>query len=993
MDQSFRLPAGGRVERHRRLAFTFDGRALSGLPGDTLASALLANGVHLVGRSLRYHRPRGILSAGVEEPNALVQVGTGALVEPNARATVVELYDGLEATSQGGWPSVDRDLAAVADMLAPDGFAYRTRWPVPLWMRWERRVRRRASGGRAPARADAQRYDRRHAHCDVLVVGAGPAGIAAALAAGRAGARVILADEQMEPGGRFLGERSIVGGRPAVAWVRDAVAELARLPEVRRLPRTTVFGYYDHNYLAALERVTDHLGPAADPRLPRHRLWTIRAREAVLATGGIERPLVFADNDRPGVMLAAAVRTYVNRFAVAPGRRAVVVTNNDDAYRTALDLHAAGLAVGAVVDVRAEAGGALVAAVRAAGIDVVPGHTVRAVRGRTRVQAVELAPAASASAARGAHTIECDLVAISGGWAPAAHLYSQSRGTLRYDESSGAFVPASSPQAVRAVGTCAGSLAAAACLAEGFAAGAAAARACGFGDGVAPAAPSCPEPPEERADPRAAVVAPPRARRRAFVDFFADVTAADIQLASDAGFGFVEHLKRYTTAATGPDQGKTSALNALVTLAEVREIGVPEVGHTTFRPPYTPVTLGAIAGRDVGPLLDAVRRTPMHAWHEPHGAVFENVGQWKRPWYYLRDGEVMGQAVAREVRAARARVALLDASTLGKIDVQGPDAGTFLDRIYTNRVSSLAAGRCRYGLMLGEDGMVMDDGVVTRLGPDHFLVSTTTGNAARVLAWLEEWLQTEWPSLRVYCTSVTEQYAVAAIVGPRARDVLRPLTDVDLDPARFGFMSVRDGRVAEVPARVFRVSFTGELSYEVTVPADRGLEVWEAIVEEGRRWDITPHGTEALHVLRCEKGYIAVGHETDGSVTPGDLGMEALCAKDKDFIGRRSLRRADTTRPDRKQLVGLQTDDPHEVLPEGAQLVADLRARPPMTMVGHVTSSYWSPTCGRSIAMALVRNGRALLGRSLHVPLADRTPVVTVVEPRFFDPEGVRLRG
>jgi sarcosine oxidase subunit alpha len=982
--QPFRLPAGGRIDRHRELGFTFDGRGLTGYAGDTLASALLASGVHLVARSARYRRPRGILTAGPEEPSALVQLEAGGITEPGARATQVELYEGLEAYSQAGWPSLGADLGEVADHLAPAGLGHRVRWPVPLSMRGERWLRRRA-GGRAPARPDPARYERRHAHCDVLVVGAGPAGLAAALAAARTGARVILADERPQPGGRLLDERADPeDGRSAAEWVRAAVAELAAAPEVRRLARTTVFRYGDHNFLSAVERVTDHLGPFADPRVPRQRLWKIRARQVVLATGAIERPALFDGNDRPGIMLAGAVRTYVGRYAVRPGSRAVVVTAGDDAYRTALDLVAVGVEVAAVVD-RRPAGGVLAERARAAGIEVLAGATVSRTRGRRRVRAIEVAPAG-----RDRRWIECDLVAMSEGWIPAVHLFSQSRGRLRWDESIAAHVPDAAVQPVRSVGACAGVFELVRGLADGLAAGAEAARGCGFGDGVAP-----PMPLLAHASP-SPVAAPPPPRvapgRRAFVDFQTDVTVEDVRLAVASGFDLVEHLKRYTGAGTGPDQGKTSGVNTLEVLAELRETGVPELGHTTFRAPVVPVTFGALAGRDVGPMLDAVRRTPMHAWHEARGAVFENVGQWKRPWYFPRPGEVMGQAVAREVRAARTGLAVFDASTLGKIDVQGPDAGVFLDRVYTNAMSTLPAGRCRYGLMLTEDGMVMDDGVVTRLGPEHFLLSTTTGNAARVLAWLEEWLQTEWPDLRVHCTSVTEQWAVATILGPRSRELLRELTDVDLAPERTPFMSMRSGRVAGIPARLSRISFTGELSFEVAVAASQGLRLWQALIDAGAAWDVVPHGTEALHVLRCEKGYVMVGHETDGTVTPVDLGLEGMLAKDRDFIGRRSLARPDTARADRKQLVGLRTDDPHAVLPEGAQLVADPARRPPMTMVGHVTSSYWSPTLDRSIALALVRGGRGRLGQRLYAPLPDGTVAATVVEPRFVDPEGTRLR-
>jgi sarcosine oxidase, subunit alpha len=984
-----RLATGGRIDRSRPMGFTFDGRRYQGFAGDTLASALLANGVHLVGRSFKYHRPRGIFSAGAEEPNALVQLGTGPRTEPNVRATQVELYEGLVAHSQNCWPSVGLDLGEASNLLSPlfpAGFYYKTfMWPPSLWHLYERLIRRAAGMGEAPREPDPDRYEHVHAHCDVLIVGAGPAGLAAALAAGQSGARVILADEQAEMGGSLLSEPL---ERVGHAWREASLAALPSFPETRLLRRTTAFGYYDHNYLGLLERVTDHLGTKALQHLPRQRLWKVRARQVVLATGAIERPLVFAGNDRPGVMLAGAVRSYLNRYAVRPGR-VVVFTNNDSAYATALDLYAAKVAV-TVVDTRSEPAGALPQRARADGIRVLAGHAITATRGHRKVREVEVQRLRDGAIVDAAEKLLCDVVAVSGGWNPTIHLQSQSRARPRYDEVLGIFLPGPAVQAERSAGACNGAFTLTACLQEGARAGVEAAEAAGFAAQL-PELPSIAEPAEQPAQQLWQVPG----KGKAFVDLQNDVTAADIGLALREGYRSVEHVKRYTTTGMGTDQGKTSNVNALGIIAETTGQSIPEIGVTTFRPPYTPVTFGAIVGRNCGALFDPVRRTPMHAWHETRGAVFEDVGQWQRPWYYPRPGETMAEAVGREVGAARSGVVILDASTLGKIDLQGRDVAELLNRVYTNAWGKLAIGRCRYGLMLGEDGMVFDDGVTTRLGERHYLMSTTSGGAARVLAWLEEWLQTEWPELQVWCTSVTDQWATISLSGPDSRRLLAGLApDVDLDPAAFPHMSMREGQVAGVLARIFRISFTGEQGYEIQVPASYGLPLWEQCMAAGASYGITPHGTEAMHVLRAEKGYIIAGQDTDGTVTPDDLGMEWIVSKQKpDFLGKRSLARADIARNDRKQLVGLLPDDPRELLEEGAQIVVEPTERIPMAMIGHVTSSYRSPNLEHSFALAMIREGRSRLGQKLYVPMAGRTITVTVTDPVFVDKDGERLRG
>ena len=996
MTQRNRLPQGGRVDRGRRLDFTFNGKPYTGFHGDTLASALLANGVRLVGRSFKYHRPRGIVGSGVEEPNALVQLGTGAQTLPNYVATQIELYDGLEAESVNCWPSVRFDLRAVNGLISrflPPGFYYKTfMWPRSFWPLYERQLRKAGGLGVAPTGPDTDRYDKMNAHCDVLVVGSGPAGIAAALEAGRAGARVVLVDEQQELGGSLLASRRTIGTEWAGDWLEAALAELRGMGEVRLLPRSTAFGYYDHNFVAVLERVTDHLGPTAG-YAPRQRIWRIRAKQVVLATGAIERPLVFRNNDRPGVMLASAVSTYVHRYGVAPGRRAVVFANNDNAYVTALDLFDAGVDVEAVVDLRPETRGELPRKVAALEIEVLTGSGLVDVHGGKGVEAVDVMRVEGGSAVGEPRRIECDLVAVSGGWNPTLNLHSQSGGQPRFDDALSCFVPGPPAQAERSAGSCNGVFTLGESLAQGTAAGAAAAGDAGFGDGM-PSAPA-PDANDWPESPYSACwivpgTKPVTRESKSFVDLQTDTTAADIAVSALEGYEMIEHVKRYTTLGMGTDQGRTGAVNGIGALAEVLGRPISEIGTTTFRQPYTPVTFGAIAGRDLRDLFDPVRKTPIHEWHVRAGAQFEDVGQWKRAWYYPRPGEALHEAVDRECLAVRNAVGVLDASTLGKIDVRGPDAAAFLDRVYINGWTRLGVGRCRYGFMLNEEGMVLDDGVTARLSEKHFLMHTTTSGAATVMAWLERWLQTEWPDLEVYLTSVTDHWATVSINGPRARRVLgRMCGDVDLSADAFPFMSVRTGTVAGVPARIFRISFAGELSFEVNVDAGYGLHVWEAAMEAGEEFDITPYGTEAMHVLRAEKGYVIVGQDTDGSVTPVDLGVGRMVSRRKDFLGRRSLAMEHLVREDRKQLVGLLTEDDQEVLPEGGQIVDDPSARTPVPMLGHVTSSYYSPNLGRSIAMGIVKGGRRREGDLVHVSIgAGRSIPARIASASFYDPKG-----
>jgi len=990
MTRPLRTAAGGHVDRSQVLHFEFDGRRLTGFAGDTLASALLANGVHLVGRSFKYHRPRGILAAGTDEPNALVTVRRDAArYTPNLRATQVELYHGLCAESQNRWPSLNFDFGAINDWFAPllpAGFYYKTfMWPRSAWSRlYEPRIRAAAGLGRAPEHPDPDRYANRFAHCDVLVVGAGPAGLAAARAACEAGARVILCDEQPRPGGSLLTQSS--------AWLDETLQFLGAHPEVTLLPRTSAFGYFPHNLVGLNERLTEHLAqPQADQA--RERQWQVRAKEVVLATGALERPLVFPGNDRPGCMLAGAARTYLNRYGVLPGSRAVLVTACDEGYRAALDLHAAGVAIALIADVRDAAGGDLPAAARRSGIPVETRMTVLGTRGRLRVNAVRLQRLNEHGQPEGAaRSLECDLLMMSGGYTPSVHLFSQSRGKLEWSDAVQSFLPAQAAERVRSAGACRGVFSLEAVVADGKQAGAAAAEASRSSETQPAPVLSAPEPTQRGY--LGALPHPGGIPHKAFVDWQNDVTSADLVLATREGFRSIEHVKRYTTTGMATDQGKTSNLNALGIVARELERPIPAVGLTTFRPPYSPVTFGSFAGLARGALFDPIRTTPIHDWAARWGAVFEDVGLWKRARHFPRAGESMDAAVARECRGVREHCGLFDASTLGKIEVVGPDAATFMERMYVNNWSSLAVGRARYGLLLRDDGFIFDDGVVARTAVDRFHVTTTTTGAPRVLALMEDYLQTEWRELRVWLTSTTEQWAVIALQGPKARLVLEGLVaGVDLSPTALPHMGVTHGRICDVPMMLCRVSFTGELGFEINVPADYGAVVWEAVHHAGQEHGLTVYGTETMHVLRAEKGYIIIGQDTDGTVTPEDGGLGWMIGKKKaDFVGKRSLERPAFRTPDRKQLVGLLTLDPAVVLEEGAQLQEEGAAagrRP----IGHVTSAYHSATLGRSIALALVAGGRSRVGQKLNVPMPGGPVPVTVSSPVFYDPTGARLNG
>lgn len=1001
MSQKNRLAQGGRIDRSKVLNFSFAGQNYKGYEGDTLASALLANGVDVVGRSFKYSRARGIAGHGSEEPNGVIQLGTGASTIPNVRATQQELYAGLVSNPVAGWPSVNFDLMSwvgKAGAMMPPGFYYKTfMYPQKLWMTYEHFIRKAAGLGKAANAPDPDTYDKLNHHCDVMVVGGGPAGLSAAYAAAKTGARVIIADEQNEMGGHLLTFDQPINGQAASLWVSEIVSELMAMDNVKVLPRTTVFGYYDHNFLAALERRTDHISEVA-AHGTRQRMHRIRAKQVILAAGAQERPLVFGNNDIPGVMLASSVTTYIKRYGVIPGNALIVSTANDSGYQAAIEWAKAGRKVVGIADSRSASNGALVKEAQALGINVWFGHAVIEAKGSRRVYSAEVAPinAQGDRVTGNSKSYDCDTVATSGGWSPVVHLSCHTGSRPVWNNEIIGFVPGKTVQAQLCVGSILGDHQLADCISKGFDIGAQAAAAAGVEKTVSLSKPSVERVEEGKA--QALFLVPhkkPVSRApKQFVDFQNDVTAAGIELATREGFESIEHVKRYTALGFGTDQGKLGNINGMAITAKSLGKTIEETGTTIFRPSYTPSTFGAIAGRDADTLFDPMRYTAMHQWHVKNGALFEDVGQWKRPWYYPKPGETMQQSLDRECLATRNSVGILDASTLGKIDIQGKDAREFLNRVYTNAWSKLAVGKCRYGLMLKEDGMIMDDGVTSCLSDNHFILTTTTGGAANVLEWLELWHQTEWPELEVYMTSVTDHWSTMTISGPNARKVLAKVcNDIDLDKDAFKFMDWREGTVSGVKARVFRISFTGELSYEINVPANDGLFVWEAVMEAGKEFGITPYGTETMHILRAEKGFIIVGQDTDGSVTPFDMDMGWCVGMNKEFsfIGKRSFTRPDTQKAERKQFVGLKTKNPNEVLPEGAQAVWDPNQPIPMTMVGHVTSSYYSAVMGRSIALAVIKDGINRKGDSIYFPLADgRTIEAEICDFVFYDPKGER---
>lgn len=1002
MTQKNRLHNGGRIDRSKPLTFTYNGKNFQGFKGDTLASAMLANGIDIVGRSFKYSRPRGIVASGAEEPNAVLQLGaTEATQIPNVRATQQELFDGLVSKATNGWPSVQSDamsvLGKVGGKMMPPGFYYKTfMFPKAMWPTYESIIRKAAGLGRSPLVNDPDSYDSVNQHCDILIVGGGPAGLVAALTAARSGARVILADEQNEFGGSLLSTKETLDGKPASEWLNTVVTELASFSEVTLLPRSTVNGYHDHNFVTIHQRCTDHLSDLAPVNQVRQRMHRVRAKWVVLATGAHERPLVFANNDVPGCMVANAVSTYINRYGVVPGSELVVMTTNDYGYQAALDWDCAGRKVIAIVDTRANPSGDRIAEARQRGLRIITGSAIIDVQGSKRVSGVSVAAINSdGSKLTGPVTkLSADTLATSGGWSPVIHLSSHTGSRPVWNDKVGGFVPGPTVQKQLTAGGINGCYQLGSAMFEGLKAGLQAVTEVGLSVRKM----ALPKVVKVKEGASMALFHIPHLKSTAqapkqFVDFQTDVTAAAIELACREGFESIEHVKRYTAMGFGTDQGKLGNINGMAIVAKTLNKTISQTGTTIFRPNYTPITFGAIAGRNCGPLFNPKRYSAMQQWHLDRGAKFEDVANWQRPWYFPQAGESMQQTLDRECVATRESVGILDASTLGKIDIQGKDAREFLGRVYSNAWGKLAVGKCRYGLMCGEDGMVFDDGVSACLSENNFLMTTTTGGAARVLEWLEIYHQTEWPELEVYFNTVTDHWSTMTISGPNSRKLLAELTDYDLSNENFSFMDWKQTTVAGVPARVFRISFTGELSFEINVQANYGLHVWEKLFEHGKKYNLTPYGTESMHVLRAEKGFIIAGQDTDGSVHPYDLGM-GWCVSNKkafSYIGKRGMNRQDCVRDDRKQLVGLKTKDPKVVLPEGAQGVLDPKAAIPMPMVGHVTSSYWSANLERSIAMGFVKGGLSKMGQTVYYPLADGTVIeAQICSPIFLDPKGER---
>jgi sarcosine oxidase subunit alpha len=977
-----RRAEGGAIDRARPVRFQFNGRPYSGFVGDTLASALLANGVHLVGRSFKYHRPRGIQGAGYEDASAVVQL-VGDEDAPNVLATSLRLREGLSAKSINCWPGPGFDLAAVlqaASRIIPAGFYYKTfKWPHWHW--FEPYIRRAAGLSRGSATGSPNLvYENRYDHCDVLVVGAGPAGLMAAVVAARSGLRVVLADDGIAPGGRLRSESTRIEGKPALVWVQAMIDELDSYPNVLRLQDATVWGYHEGNFLTIVERRPDN----SRIHQRNRKLW---AKQVVLATGAIERPIVFANNDRPGVMLASAVRTYLNAYAVIPGRRAVIFTNNDSAYETAFDLHDAGIDVAAVVDTRARVSSAISERLATLGIPHLIDHVIHDTRGRLRVKRVGVRPRNGGVG----HAFDCDLVAVSGGWNPAVHLFSQSRAKLRYETELATLVPCEAWQETQVAGAAAGKFRLADCLRDGASAGVEAANRAG-GAAEPPPRPATEPEAEYAISPCWVVDGDAEANAKSFIDMIGDVTVADIRLALREGYESIEHVKRYTTAGMGLDQGKMGNLNVIGLVAETLGRALGDIGATTFRSPYTPVEFGAIAGNRPGPFILPARRTPMTEWHETAGAkMYEAGARWQRPGYYPQPGESMQDAIERESRAVRESVGIYDGSPLGKFEIKGPDAVRLLDLAYTNAWGSLALNHGRYGVMLTDDGLMSDDSVTFRLGADRYLMMSATGNADQTYARLERMIQVERPDLKVLITPLTSQWANATVCGPKARDVLRRAgTDIDLAGDSFPFMAVREGVLAGLPVRIFRVSYTGELSFEVNTPSRHGAELWQRLIDGGADFGICPVGSEANHVLRIEKGFLSFGHEVDGTVDPFDLGMAWVVSKQKsDFIGKRAMEIRRRGEPCRRELVGLLSDDPEVTIPEGAPLTP---RGDRCDSEGFVSASVRSVANNRSIALALLDNGRARMGETVHARLPERVIRATVTAPVFYDPDGSRMR-
>ena len=997
MSQSHRISNEGLLNRNKEISFKFNGKKYTGYEGDTLASALLANGVHLVSRSFKYHRPRGFFGAGVDEPNAKLQILLNGHSEPNVNATEFELVEGIEATSQNCWPSVNFDVGAINNFLNkffPAGFYYKTfMWPKSFWYKiYEPFIRKTAGFGVASIEKDRERYEHKYEYCDLLVAGSGPAGLSSAYAAAKNGAKVILAEDKPRFGGSLLTDEVTIDNLSGKAWTDKIITELKEMPNVIVKNRSQVFGYYDHNMTVMIEKTGDHLKDK--PKyVPRQRLWYIRAKEVILSTGSIERPIVFGNNDTPGVFLSAAAKEYIKVYGVLVGKKPLVFTNNDSGYETALEFKKHGVDP-IILDTREEHSSELIDSAKNQNIKIKFASAVIAANGYKKVNSAQIGKLnKDKTSFVNSETIECDCICVSGFWTPTVHLASQSGNKLKFDDKIDAFVPDKSKQNETSIGASKGTFTLQDILDEGFKKGFDISKKITNNNNLT-STPSSNEIKKSPHDKFWCSPLPKDKNFKRFVDFQNDVSVSDIEVALREGYRSIEHVKRYTTLGMATDQGRTSNLNGLQLVANVEKKIVPQVGHTTFRPPFTPITIGAIVGREVDMEYMPTRKTPMHSWHEKNNAIFVDAGAWKRPRYYKQGNENLLEASKREAKNVREHVGICDVTTLGKIDIKGPDAAEFLNRVYTNGWSKLSIGKARYGVMLREDGIVMDDGTTTRISENHYHMTTTTAQAANVLSHLEYYLQIIWPELKVNVISTTEQWAGAALAGPKSRNLMAKLfPDLDVSNEALPFMGYTEGNLFGIKAKIFRISFSGELAYEINVESNYGLFMWEKIMEIGKEFYIQPYGTEALSFLRIEMGHVA-GPELDGRTIPYDVSLEGLVSNKKDFIGKRSLQKEAFNNFDRQKLVGLVPTDKKTNIPEGSHLVMDKNAKLPNPKLGHVSSSCWSVENNNPFSLAIVKDGKNMIGKKLFAvsPLKNFAVEVEVISSHYVDQEGKRVR-
>ena len=999
MSQKFRIKDKGYINRNKIINFKFNGKSFTGYEGDTLASALLANGIHLVGRSFKYHRPRGFFAAGVDEPNAKLQVNLNGHSEPNVNATEIELVEGITATSQNCWPSVEFDIGAINNLLNkffPAGFYYKTfMWPKSFWYKvYEPFIRKAAGLGVASVEKDKERYEHKFEYCDLLVTGSGPAGLASAYAAAKSGTKVILAEDKHRFGGSLLLDDVSIDNLSGKDWADKIISELKEMPNVTVKNRSQVFGYYDHNMLVMYERVGDHLEKKSK-YTPRQRLWYIRCKEVILSTGSIERPIVFGNNDTPGVMLASGAKEYMKVYGVLVGKKPIIFTNNDSAYETAIEFKNNG-AEPIVIDTRKNQDSELINEAKNKGINIKFNYAVIKANGYKKVKSAIIGELSEDKTSyKKTLTIECDCICVSGFWTPSVHLASQSGNKLKFEEKIDAFVPNKSKQNEITVGSANGDFTLQNSLNSGFDVGnKVAKRVNNNTKEINIQVPKVTEKKQNIHDKFWCSPLTKNIKAKRFVDFQNDVSVSDIEIAIREGYRSIEHVKRYTTLGMATDQGRTSNLNGLQLVSNIENKIIPEVGHTTFRPPFTPITIGTIVGREVGKHFMPTRLTPMHDWHVKNNAVFVDAGAWKRPRYYKLGNETMIEAANREAKNVRDKVGICDVTTLGKIDVKGPDAAEFLNRVYTNAWMKLPIGKARYGVMLREDGIVMDDGTTTRISDNHYHMTTTTAQAANVLSHLEYYLQIVWPDLNVNVVSTTEQWAGAALAGPKSRDVLAKLfPSLDVSNEALPFMGYVESNLLGVPVRIFRISFSGELAYEINIQSDCGMFMWEKMMKEGKEFGIQPYGTEALSTLRIEMGHVA-GPELDGRTIPYDVSLEGMVSKKKDFIGKRSLSKLAFNKTDRQKIVGLIPLDRKTSIPEGSHLVIDKNAKLPNPKLGHVSSSCWSVENNNPFSLAILKDGKNMIGKKLFAvsPLKNKSIEVEVISSHYVDHEGKRVR-